>query len=497
MMRLPRTIVPGLAALAVALGCVREAGEAVPPEAEGPPTEVVTLWSEHLELFMEYPALIAGRASEPWAIHLTRLEGFQAAMAGSVTLTFTGSGGEVHEATALAPTGPGIFGPSVELPSAGTYDLVLRYEGEGLREEIWVGPVYVYGSDADLPTVPPEPETGIVLLKEQQWVTPFGTAEVGERLVRESRVAFGEVTTPDGGRVEVPAPVGGVVTSALNSAAPSVGTRVRRGEVLAQVTSAEGESSWAALLARVEHLGRETARLERLYAAQAVPARRLEEARHEWTVARRALEALGDAADSGAVFRVRAPRDGIIVERYLVPGSRVDAGDPLFSVAGQGSVWARFQVPAAEAALLDVTQGATFTVEGSGEWHRAGRRVAASHDVDPLRRTLAITFEVPSPSGLLRPGMLLQGHLLVGDGVSGTAIPAEAIRMEDGVPVAYVQVGGELFQRRVLRLGGSDGQWTLVESGVDAGERVVVRGAYQVRLASLNPAAVSDHGHPH
>lgn len=497
MMRPQRKILAVLVAAAMMLGCATEVGETEPAAPEGPPTEVVTLWSEHLELFMEYPALIAGRASESWAIHLTRLEGFRAVASGTVTLTFTGPDGQAHAVTAATPTRPGIYGPSVELPSAGAYDLVLGYDGEGIRDELWVGPVYVYASDVDLPTVPTEPETGIILLKEQQWVTPFGTVEVGERQVLDTRMAFGEVTAPDGGQVEVAAPVGGVATGGLNRTAPSVGTRVRRGDVLASLTSAEGESSWAALVARVEHLGREAQRLERLYAAQAVPARRLEEARHELTVARRELAALGDAADSGAVFRVRAPMDGIIVARALVPGTRVDAGDPLFTLAEQGTVWARFQVPAAEPALLAMVQGATFTVEGTEAWHQAGRRMATSQVVDSLRRTLAITFEVPNPSGLLRPGMLLQGHLLVGEGSTGVAIPAEAIRMEDGIPVAYVQVGGELFQRRVLSLGGSDGEWTRVQSGVNAGERVVVRGAYQVRLASLNPAAVSDHGHPH
>ena len=71
------------------------------------------------------------------------------------------------------------------------------------------------------------------------------------------------------------------------------------------------------------------------------------------------------------------------------------------------------------------------------------------------------------------------------------------MREEDGLSVAYVQIGGEAFERRALTLGPGDGEWTIVESGVRNGERVVTVGAYQVKLASLNTSAISDHGHPH
>ncbi len=484
-------------AMMLATGCA----EAPPPveseEAAGPPSEVVTLWTPSLELFMEYPMLVAGRASEPWAIHLTVLADFQPVREGTLTLTFAGPDGREHQVTAPSPSSPGIYGPAVELPAAGSYDLTIAYQGPALRDEIWVGPVYVYGSDAELPTVPPEPETGIILLKEQQWSTEFGTVEAAARVVAEAVPAPGELVAPDGRTVAVHAPLAGLVAADANRSAPSVGARVRRGQVLAVLTSADGESSWAALVARVEHLEREARRMERLHAAEAIPTRRLDEARHELTVARRSLEALGVAADSGALLRVRSPIDGVVIARNLVPGTRVSAGDPLFTIGDAGAVWASFRVPAAQAGLLAGVEGATFAVEGASEVHRSGRRVAASQVVDPESRSLSVTFEVPNPRGALRVGMLLQGHLLMGGGESGTAVPGAAIRMEDGVPVAYVQVGGELFQRRVLTLGATDGEWTLVLSGVEAGERVVVRGAYQVRLASLNPAAVSDHGHPH
>jgi multidrug efflux pump subunit AcrA (membrane-fusion protein) len=93
--------------------------------------------------------------------------------------------------------------------------------------------------------------------------------------------------------------------------------------------------------------------------------------------------------------------------------------------------------------------------------------------------------------------MFGDGRLLLGDPVAGLAVPSSAIRDEDGLFVAYVQIGGETFERRAVRIGPSDGEWTLVESGIRPGERVVTLGAYQVKLASLNTSELSDHGHVH
>ena len=79
----------------------------------------------------------------------------------------------------------------------------------------------------------------------------------------------------------------------------------------------------------------------------------------------------------------------------------------------------------------------------------------------------------------------------------GVAIPNKAIQNEDGVPVAYVQVGGETFERRVRRLGPTDGEYTIVAEGVEEHEHVVTVGAYQVYLGSLSTSDIATEGHAH
>ncbi len=84
----------------------------------------------------------------------------------------------------------------------------------------------------------------------------------------------------------------------------------------------------------------------------------------------------------------------------------------------------------------------------------------------------------------------------MGAAASGTAIPESAIVEDGGRPVAFVQTGGESFERRPLRLGNRAAGVVHVLEGIEPGERVVHRGAYLVRLAAMS-SSVPAHGHVH
>jgi membrane fusion protein, heavy metal efflux system len=76
------------------------------------------------------------------------------------------------------------------------------------------------------------------------------------------------------------------------------------------------------------------------------------------------------------------------------------------------------------------------------------------------------------------------------------AIPQTAIVDDAGRKVAYVQLEGEAFERRLVTLGMQSGGWVEVTSGLARGERVVTRGAYEIKLAAAS-GAVPGHGHAH
>jgi RND family efflux transporter MFP subunit len=270
--------------------------------------------------------------------------------------------------------------------------------------------------------------------------------------------------------------------------------------VLALLTPSLAEGGGAALAdarARLREAEDEHARAKRLVDAEAAPARRLQEAEIRLQAAREALAGLsGGELTSGGRLAVRSPIAGVVARRTITPGSRVEAGTPLFSIVDPSVVWLSVNIPAAQAPLVGRSAGATFEMEGSQRRYDARRVVSIGSVIDALSRTLPVIYEVRNADGSVKVGATARVQVRTGQRVSGIVVPASAVLEEDGRPIAYVQAEGETFEKRQLRLGGQEGNRVLVLDGIKAGERVVTGAAYQVRLASLS-TAVPAHGHEH
>jgi multidrug efflux pump subunit AcrA (membrane-fusion protein) len=127
---------------------------------------------------------------------------------------------------------------------------------------------------------------------------------------------------------------------------------------------------------------------------------------------------------------------------------------------------------------------------------RNARLVASGGMVDRETRTAPVIFEFENPDRRLRAGSSLQVHVYTGRMLTGPAVPASALIDEAGQAIVYLQQSGESFERRVVQPGLRDGDWVAITRGLKAGERVVTKGANDVRLAAAAPAAAG-HGHAH
>jgi cobalt-zinc-cadmium efflux system membrane fusion protein len=107
-----------------------------------------------------------------------------------------------------------------------------------------------------------------------------------------------------------------------------------------------------------------------------------------------------------------------------------------------------------------------------------------------------LIYEMKNPDGQFRVGQQVALHVETANAREALAIPHSALVEEGGWFVAYVQLGGETFEKRELRLGIRDGDWVQVLSGLKEGERIVTRGAYAIRLSTAT-GAIPAHGHTH
>lgn len=491
--------------LALCSACNREPGRGAdaPPEnaVAEPAGGAITIWTDSTELFMEHPALIVG-APDKFAVHLTDITDFAPLRSGRVTLSFQHrDGGEPVVVVQETPRLPGIYGPAPAFTRAGTYDLTVRVESPQARDEIRVPGLIVYAKAADAPRESGDEYEGIAFLKEQQWKTAgFSTSAATEREVAVSFEASGVIEAAAGRLAHVMAPLAGLIDASDLAGAPVPGQRVRRGQVLARLTpslSDGGGAAFADARARLREATDEFDRAKRLLAVEAIPQRRLHEAEIRLQAAREALAGYaGGALNATGRVSVRAPFDGIIAERTVTPGSRVDAGTALFTVVDPSVLWLRVNLPSAQSVAADRPASAEFSTEGSDRRFRSTRTVSVGTIIDSLSRTLPVLFEVANRDGTLRVGSTARVTVQTGARERGVTIPASAILDEDGRAIAYVQASGERFEKRSLTLGGREGDRVLVRSGLKAGEQVVTGAVYQVRLASLS-TSVPAQGHEH
>lgn len=468
--------------------------EAVSEPAGG----AITRWTDSTELFMEHPALIVG-APDKFAVHLTDLTDFAPLRTGRITLRFVPrSGGVPVVVTQDAPRAPGIYGPAPEFKAAGIYDLTLIVNSPQARDSITVRDLRVYARAADAPREQAGAESGISFLKEQQWKTPgFRTGFARAGSIMASFDAPGTIEPAAGRLAEVTAPISGLVDPSSIASSPAPGQVVGRGQALAVLTPSlgEGGSVYAEARAALREAEDEYDRARRLVAAEAAPQRRLHEAQNRLQAAREALTGMGGAGPGGRIV-IRAPIAGAVASRTITPGSRVEAGTPLFTIVDPRIVWLSVNVPAAQAPLVGRSSGASFTIEGSPRRYSSSRTVSIGNLIDSTSRTVQALYEVNNADASVRIGSNARVSVRTGQRSSGVMIPTSAVLDEDGRSIVYVQPEGETFEKREVRLGGTEGGMVLVLDGVKDGERVVTGAAYQVRLASLS-TAVPAHGHEH
>lgn len=330
------------------------------------------------------------------------------------------------------------------------------------------------------------------------------TGVVEERAGAELVTLLGELRPDEDHYAEVGTPVAARITRVLVAA----GDRVRAGQSLVELESVEiGRARASALGARARvDLARQTlARRTALLDQRIVSAREVEEAQAEVAMAEAELRAASSTSSSvgrrgaGARFVLAAPLDGVVIDRDAVLGRMVDPEHVLFRVGDPAVLWLvahaferdAVRVRAGSPAHVSLPALPGVAIDGTVVW--IGGRV------DSASRTIDVRIEVANPDGTLRPGMSATAAVSLGAGDDPVlVVPAIALqRTADGWCV-FVPRGAGAFAIRPVGRGRELGDAVEILSGLVAGERVVVEGAFLLKTeAEAGRVGGDEHGHAH
>jgi RND family efflux transporter MFP subunit len=221
-----------------------------------------------------------------------------------------------------------------------------------------------------------------------------------------------------------------------------------------------------------------------------------------------AIRRVADTGEIAGVMPVPAPFGGSIVETHALAGQAVEAGTPLFKIADLSSVDVTAEVPERSMPLLRIGQRASITLAAYPALRFEGRVERLRDQLDPATRTVKAVIHVPNPQRSLRPGMFASVTLdapaeaaLRSGAATLLTIPEAALVTEGEARYVFVEVGPRAFERRAVRVEALSAPGSTVpavgrvavRSGLTAGERIAVSGAFT--LKSEMGKAGFEHGH--
>jgi RND family efflux transporter MFP subunit len=485
--------------LVILFGCGHEHEEAVMIEI---PTVSVTQFNNATEIFMEYPQLVVGTEAK-FLIHLTDLKDFKAVSEGILEIEFANQSGVKITASEDKPARTGIYTPVIKFDSPGVYTMTMNLKGNQVSDKIIINNVTVYSSANEIPNGGEETHSAISFLKEQQWKIDFATEYVGYKELQSSVPATGEILAKPELFAKVVTPVTGILLPANNSNFPSLGSFVRRGSILLNISpSADANSNINKikndyLLAKLEY-----ERVQSLFDKKSASQKRFDEAKFDFEAKQASYNSLIDQilfTEKG--YSIVSPIDGYIENVSITLGSQISAGQELLTISNPSRLILRANIPASNFEAASNSKDASFKIEGyKNELSISslqGRKVSVSSSLNPSNRTVPVYYEFSNPQNKIKVGMYAEVFIKTGEKQNYLSIQKSAIIDEDGLQTAYVQVEGEAFEKRILKLGLTDGNYVQVIEGLKEGERIVTKGAYQVRLAALSPESAIGQGHVH
>lgn len=343
-----------------------------------------------------------------------------------------------------------------------------------------------------------EHEEGVIHFSEKQMKAAGLEVEtVQMREFCEVIRVSGQVMAAQGDEAAVVAKSAGVVTFTHDHL--SEGMAIRQGQAFARI-SASGMAGGDDVAIGNVNLRAARAAYERgmkLFADTIISKKELERLRQDYEVARAASPASGAQAGGGSV--VTSPLTGYVKNILVKQGEYVTVGQTIATVTKSCNLQLRAEVPEKYFDKMHSIRSANFEMSYGGVYSLDalhGHLVSMGKMATEGSSYIPMTFEFENRGNIV-PGAFADIWLLGSMRANTITVPNVSITEEQGVYFVYIQLADpDEFEKREVTIGMTDGQRTEILSGLKAGEKVVTKGVYQVKLASGN-AAPEAHSHSH
>lgn len=324
----------------------------------------------------------------------------------------------------------------------------------------------------------------------------------------------GRITLSDRGTWHV-----GVITEGrVEQVLAGLGDYVKAGQLLARMHSHEVHDARANYFTAVSELTKLQAaaqlakrnyeRMVRLHELKAASVEQTEMARQELTNAESELrngdiaversrqhleENLGVPANvpgnnqsaSYNLVPIYAPASGYILSKNITPGTVVQPSVEVFTIGDLSQLWMVASIRQELLGKLQVGQKATVTVAAFPQATFEGSITNLGQQIDPVTRLLNVRIELKNTNGRLRPEMLANAEIPVGEPAPVILAPSDSVQQVNEQNVVFVKTDRERFRAQPVRLGDSVNGQVRVLDGLKGGEEIVTHGSFILKSQLL------------
>ncbi len=225
----------------------------------------------------------------------------------------------------------------------------------------------------------------------------------------------------------------------------------------------------------------------------------LKDAETEYLIAKKHYENMNQNFPQGKTLH-RASITGSISEILVPNNSFVEAGQPIMTLAQNDRLYVRADLQSKYYPVLKDIKTANIKTLNDGHVYSledlSGRVLSYGKTTDISNPLIPVTFEIKN-NGIIIPGSFVEMFITAESDKMGIMLPNSAIVEEMGIYCVFVQTCVDSFEKRIITKGVTDGQNTQILNGIKAGERVVSKGAVNVKLAQGSAALDPHAGHVH
>ncbi len=308
----------------------------------------------------------------------------------------------------------------------------------------------------------------------------------------------GRIMTAQGDESVVVATVPGIVSFGALSLVD--GTAVRKGQTLLNLASNTLSDGDYALKIKLtyETARKEYERMKQLVGDKIVSAKDFEQARLAYENAKAAYDAVAGKSSARGVAVV-APLNGYLKNLQVKEGDYVAVGQPLATISQNNRLVLQADVSEKYFQSLPAVRSANFRTPYDNRLYRLddlhGRLLSYGRASDANSFYIPVTFEFDN-KGAVIPGSFVEIYLLAAPLENVISVPVSALIEEQGIYSVYIQLDEEGYQKQEVTLGADNGAEVQILSGLHPGDKVVTKGAYQIKLSAASNA-IPAHSHQH